>query len=185
MTTRIEKDFYFQAGVRFEGKFYMNVYDLTLSILVETDSIREQNIAIERIDYFFSNVLENSIFVLHSEKESIELYEKAGLHVCTTPEEPYDQIIALILLLKLNAIIEGKLYITDITMGSKLSEGIKFCVVPEIATNIFKGDFWYNKSNTSIRDSTNSNSKKDKVVNLFDVYDWNDIGLCWKEKAKT
>ncbi len=30
MTTRIEKDFYFQTGVHFENKFYVNSYDLTL-----------------------------------------------------------------------------------------------------------------------------------------------------------
>lgn len=183
MTTRIEKDFYFQAAVRFENKFYLNIYDLTLSMLVETESIREQNIAIERINYFLNHVLENAIFVSENEIEAITLYENAGLKVCTTPEEPYDQVVSLILILKLNAILENKLFITDMNMGSKLSDGIKFSVVPEIAVNVFKKNNWYNEPNLSIRCNDKLENKRQKIVKLFDTEaDWNEIGLNWKEK---
>lgn len=182
MTTRIEKDYFFQAAVRFEGKFYVNVYELTLSMLVETDSIREQTIAIERIDYFLHHILENCVFVSHEEKECIEKYEHAGIKVCTTPEEPYDQIISLILILKLNAILENKLEITDMIFGSKLSDGVRFSVVPEIASNIFKEDCWYNHSCTNIKHSE-KNKSKNKIVKLFGT-DWEEIGLSWKEKNK-
>lgn len=183
MTTRIEKDYYFQAAVRFEGKFYLNMFELTLSMLVETENIREQNIAIERLNYFFSNVLDNCIFVMHTDTEAIELYEKAGLRVCTTPEEPFDQIISMILILKLNAILEGKLFITDMLIGSKLSDGIKFSVVPEIAESIYKDSNWYNDSSTNIRHAVKIKNKKDKIVKLFEIDDWIDIGLTWKEKS--
>lgn len=185
MTTRIEKDFYFQAAVRFENKFYLNIYDLTLSMLVETESTREQNVAIERINYFLNTVLENCVFVYYTETEAIELYEKAGLKVCSTPEEPYDQIISLILILKLNAILENKLFITDMIMGSKLSDGIKFSVVPEVASNMYKEPGWYNDSSTCIRHQNKISKRKEKIVKLFDADDWNDLGLSWKEKPKT
>ena len=52
MTTRIEKDFRFRSAVHFENKFEVNSYALTLSMLVETESLREQNIALSRITYF-------------------------------------------------------------------------------------------------------------------------------------
>lgn len=184
MTTRIEKDFYFQAAVRFEGKFYLNIYDLTLSMLVETESTREQNVAIERINYFLNSIVENCIFVCYTETEAIELYEKAGLKVCSTPEEPFDQIIALILILKLNSIIENKLFITDMILGSKLSEGIKFSVVPEVASSLYKEPGWYNDSSTSIRHQNKLSKKKEKIVKLFDADDWNDLGLGWRENSK-
>ena len=72
MTTRIEKDFYFQAAVHFEGKFYINSYDLTLSVLVETDSIREQNVAMDRATHFLTAVLQNSLLINSKETEAIE-----------------------------------------------------------------------------------------------------------------
>lgn len=184
MSTRIEKDFFFQAAVRFEENFYINLYDFTLSMLVETENIREQNIAIERLDYFIHSVLENSVFVCKQETKAIDAYEKAGIKVCTTPEEPYDQIISFIILLKLNAIMENKLYITDMIFGSKLSDGIKFSVVPEIASNIFKEDAWYNSPCSNIKSIEKTTKSKDKVVKLFQYNDWADIGLSWKEKSK-
>lgn len=182
MSTRIEKEFYFQSAVRFEGKFYLNFYDVKLSMLVETESIREQNIAMERIEYFLNHILENSVFVSSNEQSAIEAYEKAGIRVCVTPEDPYDQIVAMIILLKLNSIIENKLYITDMLLGSKLSEGVKFTVVPEIASNLFQGDHWWNSPTTNI--SPKGKKRKDKIVKLFDGADWHEIGLSWKEKNK-
>ena len=56
--TRIERDFCFQTGLYFEDKFHIGVYDITMSMLVETDSIKEQNIAMERIIYFLHEVMQ-------------------------------------------------------------------------------------------------------------------------------
>ena len=71
---------------------------------VETESIREQNVAMERIKYFLNECLENSIFVQDTEQKIIEKYSSCGFKVCTVPEEPYDQIITLLMLTKLNRI---------------------------------------------------------------------------------
>lgn len=184
MSTRIEKDYYFQAAVKFENKFLLNMYDIKLSMLVETESIREQTIAMERVDYFLHNIIENVIFVDHTDNKAIDLYEKAGIKVCTTPDEPFDQIIAIVLLLKLNAILENKLYITDLLMGSKLSDGVRFSVVPEIATSVFKEYSWYNESSINIKHFNKNLKTKDKILKLFDENNWDSLGLCWKERNK-
>jgi hypothetical protein len=181
MSTRIEKDFYFHCAAHFEGKFYINSYELTASMLVETESIREQNVAMERIEYFLSNVLENGVFVNANETATIENYEKAGLKVCTTPEEPYDQIVSMILLLKLNAIMEGRLCVTDMVLGSKMSQGVRFTVVHEHAENIFSGNHWWNEPCTIIKD--NKPKRREKIVKLFND-EWSEMGLTWKEKSK-
>ena len=182
MSTRIEKDFFFQCAAHFEGKFYINAYELTTSMLVETESIREQNVAMERIEYFLSSVLENSIFVHAKETEVIENYEKAGIKVCTMPEEPYDQIVSMILLLKLNSIMEGRLCVTDMVLGSKMSSGVRFTVVHEHAENTFSGNHWWNEPCTILKDSK-PQKRKEKIVKLFND-EWSEIGLTWKEKSK-
>lgn len=185
MSTRIEKEFFFQAAVKFENHFLLNMYEFTVSMLVETEDPREQNIAIERLSYFLHNVLENCVFVIHTDTQAIENFERAGIKVCTTPEEPYDQIISMLLMLKLNAIMEDKLFITDMILGSKLSDGIKFSMVPEVAESIYKDNNWYNNPCANIKHSAKQNKRKDKVVKLFDVSDWVDIGLGWKDRSKT
>lgn len=183
MSTIIQRDFAFQAGVYFEGKFLMTRYDLSLVMSVETDSIKEQNIAMDRIKYFLNECLEYSIFVQESEKAMIEKYQAAELKVCTVPEEPYDQIIAVLLLQKLNSITEGRLIISDITFVSELSDGVAFLYDLDTVneTSPFKSG-WYTESNTTI--SNIKPNKKDKIVRLSKVKnDWAFIGLDWAQKS--
>lgn len=184
MTTRIEKDFYFQTGVHFENKFYVNSYDLTLSVLVETDSIREQNVAMDRTTHFLTSVLQNSLLINSKELEHIEKYKNAGLKICELPEDPYDQILSMVLLQKLNSIMEGRLSITDLVLGSTLSEGVRFTMVSEVSENVLGGNHWWNKSTICLNDEEASDTAKTNIVKLFDDAHWVDLGLSWKEKGK-
>ncbi len=184
MSTRIERDFSFQAGVHFEGNFIMNVYNLTLLMEVETLSIVEQNIAMDRIIYFLEDTLANSVFVESTEKKAIEKYTQADIKVSTVPEEPYDQIITILLILKLNAIAEGRLNITDIYLESELSDSVRFSYDIETARhNPFGNKGWWLDSSTSIADVEKA-AKKEKIVRLVKHSDWANVGLEWEKKAK-
>jgi len=180
--TRIERDFSFQAAVHFEGNFLMNIYEISLAMEVETMSIREQNIAMDRIIYFLSDCLSNSVFVHDAEKKAIEKYTQADIKVCTLPEEPYDQILAILLLLKLNAIVEGRLEITDIVFRSELSDDVRFVYdIDSASHNPFGNKGWWLESSTSITDIPKI-SKKEKIVKLVKNSDWFGCGLDWEEK---
>ncbi len=184
MTTRIERDFSFQAGVYFENEFLMNVYSISLYMEVETESIREQNVAMERIKYFLNDCLENSIFVKNTEIKTIERYASCGFKVCTVPEDPYDQIITLMLLTKLNSITEGRLIITDITLGSRISDQVKFTCDIDNPLGPFEDHGWWTDNGTSICDPIKTTAKKDKIVKLFKTptTDWAEYNLIWKQK---
>lgn len=82
---------------------------------------------------------------------------------------------------KLNAILEDKLYVNDITFFSKLSGGVKF-ISPAEETEEFAGKHWWNDSSLSTVEPKSSNKKKDKIVKLFDSDDWAETGLIWKAK---
>lgn len=193
MNPRIEKDFYFQTAMHFQGQFYVNSYDLTLSMLVETDDIREQNIAMERTVHFLSSVLQNSILVKSSKHNTvedvkvIEKYKNADIRVCELPEEPYDQILGMALIQKLNAIMEGRLKITDMVIGSVLSDDVRFSLVSEVAEAALVGNHWWNKSSICINNDelkAAETKTKGNIVKLFDDSAWVDLGLSWKEKGK-
>jgi hypothetical protein len=183
LATKIEREFAFQAGVYFEGEFVMTIYELALKMEVDTASIKEQNIAMDRIHYFLHECLGNSIFVQDSEKKAIEKYMQADIKVCTLPDEPYDQIITILLLMKLNAITEGKLHITEISLMSGLSDDVKFVYDVETAINHpFGSKGWWADSSTIISDVSKTN-KKDKIVRLIKQYsDWASVGLDWEQK---
>ena len=154
---------------------------------VETESIREQNVAMERIKYFLNECLENGIFVQDTEHKVIEKYNTCGFKVCTVPEEPYDQIITLLLLTKLNSITEGRLVITDMTLGSRISDDVRFICDIESPRGPLEAPGWWTDIGTSISDPIKKSVKKDKIVKLFKTpsTDWAEHNLVWKEKDQT
>lgn len=162
------------------------MYETVLFIDVETDSIREQNIAMERISYFMSGYLEDAVFIKETNKKMIDLYTAAGLKVCTLPEEPHEQMISIMLILKLNAISEGRFVITDLSLTSSNSDGITYMCDIESPLGPFAETGWWDKSDASMSAQTKPN-KKDKIVQLFKTHntDWSEFGLGWKEKEIT
>ncbi len=182
MYARIEREFDFQAAIHFEGNFIINSYSILLSMNVLSEDLHEQNIAFERIKYFIEYCLENSIFVDIKEKSPIDLYLKAGLKVCVLPDEPFDQIIAAVLLSKLNAITEKKLFVTELKILSKISDGVSFYINHDEAENFANTEnVWYTENNANITDINRRHNRKDKIVELKkESTDWNVIGLGWK-----
>lgn len=179
MSSRIVKDIAFISAVHFENQFMINLYECDLAMLVHTDDHREQRIAIERLSHFVTNHLQNSLIISSEEKEMIVKYENAGLRLCVVPEEPYDQILGLILMNKFNAIMEGRIEIIDMTFGSKLSDYIKFDISKEEAESMYPNKAWYNDNTVAIKDT----KKKEKVVKLFAPNEWEDNNLSWVEKT--
>lgn len=181
MASRIIKEMSFLAGLHFEEKFMINLYEFQMNITVHTDDSREQGIAMERIMYLVDGHLSNSVIISETETAQIEKYTEAGHKLCVVPEEPYDQIFGLILLNKFNAIMDGKLEVTDMIFGSKLSDYIKFDISKEEAVAMFPDNSWYNHNNLLLRDVPKK--KKEKVVKFCNIDEWAELGLNWKEKA--
>lgn len=177
MFARIEKEFNFLASVYFEGTFLMNSYNMTLYMDILTDNDKDQLTAVERILYFLQNYVEHCVFVNKENKAQITLFEKAGLAALTLPEDPYDQIVGLILLRKFNAITEGKINVSEIKFSSKLSADIRFHNVDEEAED-FSEKEWYNDPRPTTK--LHNKKQKEKVVKFTDLDDWNTVGLIWK-----
>lgn len=185
MNARIFKEFSFFSAIHADNNFSINSYDIGLDIDVNTEDIKEQNIAMERIKFTLSKI-EDCVFVNEHEKAAIDNYLKAGIKVCTLPEDPYDQIVAVVLLRKLNAVAEHRLVVTDISIQSLICDDIKFFVsieeTSEFSSNI---NSWWNENNMNIADFNKKNTKKEKVVSLKkEFFDWADLDLAWKENTE-
>lgn len=183
MSAKVARSFEFQAAVHFDGIFAMNAYNIELTIDVQTEDPREQQIALERIKYIVNECLESCVFINKTETKAIEAYCKAGIKICPIPEEPFDQIVAAVMLTKFNVITENKIQITEIKIKSLICDDVVFFVSnnEEIAfTELSNG--WWNHNNASINDLQKT-SKKEKVVEIKrEPVEWNKIGLTWTEK---
>lgn len=173
----MERDFDFLASVYFQNKLYTNYYEFTIAFDVSTETISEQNVALERIKYLTYELFENCAFINEAEIDIISKLQDLGIRVCQTPDEPYDQIICLLLLLKINSICEGKIFVTDIKLTSKLSDGVKFFESYETVHRAIRKEGWWSENMPNL--TSFGNMKKNKIVKL--VKDsWNDLGLGWQ-----
>jgi len=181
MNARISKKFFFQAAVHHEKTFLINDYDIQLHMIVATDDIREQNIAMDRIKYLFEFCLENSIFINSSDTKAVDLYSKANIRICPLPEDPYDQIIGIVIMNKCNVIAEEKLIVTSIEIKSKLCDDVVFHIsADEEVEFTHYTNVWWNENNPST--NGHKSSKKEKIVELKkEPKDWNSVGLSWKQ----
>lgn len=185
MSTRIEKDLGFSTAIHFADTFMLNEYLMTLSMLVETEDIGEQNIALERLIHFVIHILNNCIFINENNVKEIKKYKEAGIRVCELPDDPFDQIISMALLQKFNSITEGRIKITDCTLSSHLSEGVRFCTVSEVVeSNIDQSNFkWWNCSTLCIEHSKPIDGDNN-IVKLFSNDEWEKLSLNFNKKGK-
>lgn len=184
MSAKISRSFILQAAIHYEENFIINNYEMDLYMDVNTENIREQNIAMDRIKYLFDVCLDSCVFV-NAKNKIIDLYDKAGLVVCPLPDEPFDQIIGSLLIRKINAITENTLFVTEIKIKSRICDDVVFYVYCDEETEFqnLQG-VWWNENSPNISMSIKK-SKKEKVVNLKkESIDWNILGLGWKEETK-
>ena len=185
MTARIERDLSFSTAIHFSDTFILNEYFMTLSMLIETEDIIEQNIALERILHFGMIVLNNCVFINQTDTKAIQKYKDAGIRVCVLPEEPFDQIISMALLQKFNSITEGRLKVTDCTLSSNLSDGVRYCTVSEVVENTIDNDNtkWWN-CNTLCIEHSEPVTDDNNIVKLFSNDDWEKLELQFVKKGK-
>jgi len=182
MSARVQRGFDLLACVHFENEFIVNQYEFDVTFNIDTESIEEQNIALERIKFYLEYCLQNSIFVPEDELDAIEKFSQIGLKVCTLPEQPYDQIIGIMLLHKMNSIAEGRLVATDISITSRMSDGVIcfYSIEDNSGPFLLKG-WWHDVAPTinSIK------PKNKKVVKLSKaVLDWEEFDLAWESTPK-
>jgi hypothetical protein len=181
MTARITKDFNFIGGVYFENELYLNVYDINVHFNVESSNISEQNIALDRIKYFFYS-LEHHVFIYEQNTDAIEKLTNADIKLCVIPEEPYDQIIAIMLLTKINAITEGRLIADDLSLTSRMSDGVNCLHGLEENIGPFKLKGWWNENSPKIS-NLGKFTKSKKIVKLKKTqYNWDDLNLGYNKK---
>lgn len=183
MTTRVKREFSFVAGIWLENEYKIGMYSFTMFIEILTDDPYEQSIALERMKYFVDECLTNCIFVEASDKKVIDTFTGLGMKVCVLPLEPYDQAIAIPLLLKMNAITGGKFQITNMSFQSQMSDDVEYLLDIDDEVEVYATkNSWWNDSGSNISDK--KPNKKDKIVKLHKENEWAELDLGWKHPCK-
>lgn len=179
MNVRLERTWFFSAGMVYDGQYLINDYTVTVSMLTVTDDHFQQNIAYERMKYWLSSVLESAVLMKQGD-ELIDAYQRTGQRVMILPDAPVDQILGIMLYLKLNAICENRLVITDVKISSTAGDRMVYLHSHgESLGNLDQDDWWTDCRPTWI--GHRSRRRSGKIINIDREKDWADLGLSWED----
>lgn len=179
MNVRLKYNTDFVAAVYYEDDLRMTNYDLCLKLVTGTLAPEEHNIALERLKYFIQVELDSTIFINASNEDQCGLFDYAGLKFTTLPEEPIDQIVGIVLFSKFNAIMEGRLIVTELEISSALGENIIYLHSAAEDAGPFAANGWWNSATPEHCDYVDA--EEENVVEVISANQWRELDLHWPD----
>ena len=178
MNTRLRKTFGFYTGMVYDSRFLVNHYNLELNLLTVSKDNIEQNIAYERMKYWIYNVIDDSILI-SADSDKLSAFENTGSRLLVLPCQPVDQIIGIMLYLKLNAIMENRIVVTSTEIWSTQGDSMSYLHNHEenLGADLAQDGWWVDSRPTW--QSQGQRVTRDKIVSLDRMADWKDFDLGW------
>ena len=183
MNVRLKKTLGWYCGIVHQDQFSANHCSTELSMITVAPSNEEQNIAYERMKFFIHHVLEDSILICERNPK-LEAYQNTGARIITFPEEPIDQVVGMLLYLKLNAIMENRMVITDVEFWSKSGDSVSYLHSVGESLGPLSHDGWWSDTRPCWSLPLDR-STSDKIVSLGRVPEWADYDLDWQDNPHT
>lgn len=179
MNVHLKKILSWSSGLVYGDDFMVNNYTAQIHFVTNTSDIQAQNIAYERIKAWV-DIMDDAIFI-HDQNALVKSYSNIGARLIPLPVEPVDQIIGIMLYLKLNAITEDRLVVMDVEISSDKGDGMIYLHDHKEPTlESMLGDSWCSDP----RPVWDNHKKRSggKIVNLGRQSEWKDHDLAWEAK---
>ena len=178
MNVRLIKSWTWQSGIAYKDIFYINTYVATVHMHTTSMHDSDLNVAYGRIDYWFDEVMQDSV-LMQADAPSVKAYAATGQRLLLFPDQPVDQLVGIMLCLKLNAIAEGRLVITDIDISSVHGADMIYQHNQSEAVGPMAVAGWWNDARPVWNHATSS-TRGSKVVSLNRTADWHSLELDWQ-----
>lgn len=179
MNVRLSKTLTWYSAVVYQDEFFVNHYDLDLKMMTVSSDHDEQNVAYERLKYWINNILNSAVLISH-DNPRLELWQHTGARIMVLPEEPVDQIVGMMLYLKLNAIMENRLVVISTEVRSSVGDDMGYTHHHGENLGALSVDGWW--SDPRLIWSENRPKEQDKVVSLDRLPEWKDYRLDWNDE---
>jgi len=179
---RLKKTLSWSAGLVYQDEFYVNHYEAAVSLVTVSRDSDQQNIAYERIKFWTQRVMDGAIFLAHDDAR-LSVWQDTGARIIVLPDEPVDQIIGIMLYLKLNLIMENRMVITDIEISSLVGDHTSYLHShgEGLGEGLEKSGWWTDPrpvwSDVVVKKTSG------KIVSLSKSMEWSEHGLAWDMPA--
>ena len=118
----------FAATLYVKDMLFANFWDITINIITDSaTSASNNNVAMDRIQYYIENMLDNSLLLGPS---GTKLFDKNPIGIegaCNLlPGEPLDHLFTACLYTKFSSIVEKVLFIESVELESYQSNGLRY-----------------------------------------------------------
>lgn len=179
MNVRLEHQFQFTAGTYLDGKLHMNNYYIKVEMITQSIDGVEQNIALDRTRHMLFHHFQDCVFINVADTDAIDRLQSADMNVVILPETPVDQIIGIMLFCKLNAVMQDRLYITQLKISSDLGQNLWYLQCEEEDFGPFEELGWWH---TADPNTFEKNTNYSNIITLQKNTTWHDYHLEWDDE---
>lgn len=181
MNVRLKKRFTVGASFYSDGRFQVNFYTVDLAFMTNSEEPGNHNIALNRIKHWLFRVMEDSCLIAGDDLDTVKKLQALGIRTVTLPEEPWDQIIGIMLYTKLQAMAEPHLRIQEVTVSSAAGDNVQYLHSEQESVGPFCSESaWWHRPDPSYTDRVTKNAGK--VVSLARPESWTDLDLDWYDE---
>lgn len=177
MNVRLKKGFHFSAAYYIAETFIVNDYTLDIDFITLTDSPVNQNIALARIKYWIFDVLESSCMISSHDTKAIRKFQSLNITTLALPEEPWDQIVGMMIFSKLQAITYPHIRVQQVGIHSSAGDNITYLHADNESLGPFLDEAaWWMRSDPNYSDQV---TRKGNIVDLPKLETWASLELDW------
>lgn len=180
MNVRLKYDMQWRAAIWFDNHLQMNTYNIELAMLTNTANGDDHIVSLSRINHFIYNEMNNTVYINQDNVDQISALTSAGIKVTTLPEEPIDQIVGLALYCKLNAILQERIFINEVSIQSDLGDNVCYLHNEHESLGPLSNDGWWQDA-SPVHNNIKSTVSKKHVVKLNRAPSWQDLDLDWSK----
>jgi hypothetical protein len=147
-------------------------------MITATDSPADTNTALDRLKYIVEEYLPDSVFIMETNTDQIELLQATGIKTVAMPEEPVDQIIGMMLYSKINAVMDGRILLRSVMLSSTAGDDVIYEHDLSESTAPFDEPGWWTQPTPTCESETKHNAETNLFV-LSTTNPWRDLGLEW------
>ena len=135
----------------------------------------------DRLKMFVYSELADTVFINQADAERAQVMDILGINITTLPEEPIDQIVGLMLYSKLNAVMEGRMFVEQLNISSLLGDDVTYLHDMEDAVGPFQESGWWHQTDTS-HNSFEGIETQENVVKV-PTTGWGKYNLNWHDSV--
>lgn len=178
MNVEMEKIFSFSALVLdADHAAWINTWDIRIHMRALGDN-RDHNTAYSRMKFWFTDIMQDSM-LLSNDHEQLSAWRHTGMRTIEFPTKPVDQVIGLMLMSKLNAMAEGRLEVSQVSVTSLADDLVTYFCDHGDHLHWFEEEGWWRDSSPNHAMTLRRNRSSGKVIAMSRANDWKNHDLDW------